>query len=99
MPRSGRQSPAATKANSHPPGWHYACRMADVNADPVTLDWAQKHVCPQTVGGWLWYCNEHNTHGNAGSDDEARSLAAAHAVYFAHDEVGEICQLSVWARP
>lgn len=73
--------------------------MVAVNEDPVTLEWAQKHVCPQTVGGWLWYCNEHGSHGSgAGSEDEARSLAAVHASYFADNEVGEICQLAVWAR-
>ena len=72
--------------------------MTDVNEDPVTLAWAQKHVCPQTIRGWLWYCNEHDTHGIAGSEDEACSLAAVHAAYFADDEVGEVCQLAVWAR-
>ena len=66
--------------------------------DPDMLGWAQKHVCPQTIGGWLWHCNEHDTHGNADSEDEARTLAAAHAAYFADDEVGEICQFAVWAR-
>lgn len=73
--------------------------MSEFNKDPETLAWAKKHVCPQTIGGWLWYCNEHNTHGNADSEDEARSLATAHAAHFAgDDEVGEICQLAVWTR-
>lgn len=72
--------------------------MADVNADAETLAWAQKHVCPQTIGGWLWYCHEHDSHGNADSEAEAGLLAAAHAAYFADHGVGEICQLAVWAR-
>lgn len=72
--------------------------MIHVNEDPETLAWARKHVCPQTVGGWLWYCDEHNTHGNADSEDEASSLAAVHAARFADDAVGAICRLVVWAR-
>lgn len=65
---------------------------------PDRLSWVQKYVCPQTVGGWLWHCDEHDTHGNADSDDEAWVVAGAHAAYYADDEVGEVCQLIVWSR-
>jgi len=83
MPMSGRRT---------------SLRRVDVNRDPVTLRWAQKHICPQIIGGWLWYCAEHDTHGNATDEDEARTVAAAHAAYFSDDEVGEVCQMSLWAR-
>ena len=31
-----------------------------------------------TVAGWYWYCDVHDTHGNADSKDEADAIAFAH---------------------
>lgn len=38
--------------------------------------------CPTTIGGWIWYCDEHDTHGNADSEEEAEFMADAHVEYF-----------------
>jgi hypothetical protein len=38
-----------------------------------------------TRAGWLWYCDEHDTHGNADSEDEANFMGRAHAYY--HSEI------------
>jgi hypothetical protein len=32
-----------------------------------------------TVAGWYWYCDVHDTHGNADSKDEALHMAQAHS--------------------
>jgi hypothetical protein len=44
-----------------------------------------ERTCPETVAGWLWYCDEHNTHGNADSEDEAAAMVDAHIRYFLGD--------------
>jgi len=31
-----------------------------------------------TMNGWYWYCDEHDTHGNADSKKEAMMIAKAH---------------------
>jgi len=31
-----------------------------------------------TKAGWLWYCDVHDTHGNADSQREAQFMAKAH---------------------
>lgn len=54
-------------------------------------------VCPSTVTGWLWYCDEHDTHGNADSEAEAEAMAAAH-VEFKTDEGWDPCDVVVWQR-
>jgi hypothetical protein len=33
---------------------------------------------PCTVNGWYWYCDVHDTHGNADSEAESWFVAAAH---------------------
>lgn len=72
--------------------------MEDEGQPATLIDWARGHVCPQTIGGWLWYCEEHDSHGNADSEDEAQALANAHAAHHADREVGETCQIVVWTR-
>jgi len=38
-----------------------------------------------TIGGWYWYCDEHDTHGNADSEDEAEFISEAHIKF--HEEI------------
>jgi hypothetical protein len=65
---------------------------------PSPLDMtSMEGTCPQTVAGWLWYCDEHDTHGNADSEDEAEHVAAAH-VEFIVDAGEEPCDVLVWQR-
>lgn len=52
---------------------------------------AEASVCQDTVAGWVWYCDAHNTHGNADSEDEAEHMAAAHDAYGSQE-----CDLMVW---
>ena len=40
-----------------------------------------------TDHGWVWYCDVHDTHGNADSEDEAEYVASAHEGFF--DLTGE----------
>jgi hypothetical protein len=43
-------------------------------------------MCKSTIGGWIWYCDSCDTHGNANSSDEAEHMAEAHALYHSWDE-------------
>lgn len=36
-----------------------------------------------TTGGWYWYCDLHDTHGQADFEDEAEAVAAAHQEWWA----------------
>jgi hypothetical protein len=54
-------------------------------------------VCSDTAAGWLWYCDEHNTHGNADSEDEAEHMADAHVEFMVY-EGEEPCDVLVWQR-
>jgi hypothetical protein len=36
-----------------------------------------------TTSGWYWYCDVHDTHGNADTQDEAEAISEAHQEY--HD--------------
>jgi hypothetical protein len=49
--------------------------------------------CPVTTHGWVWYCDEHVTHGNADSEDEAEVVGAAHETYYGLN--GEECALYI----
>jgi hypothetical protein len=49
--------------------------------------------CRDTVGGWLWYCDEHDTHGNADSYEEAEVVSAAHSEVVDPDEP---CEIRIW---
>lgn len=37
--------------------------------------------CDSTINGWLWYCDVHDTHGNADSEDEAQFIAESHEMH------------------
>lgn len=43
-----------------------------------------------TNGGWFWYCDAHDTHGNADTEDEARAISAAHTAYKVSAAVAEL---------
>jgi hypothetical protein len=43
-------------------------------------------VCETTVSGWVWYCDEHDSHGNADTEDEAVFMFDAHYDFHGHDE-------------
>lgn len=65
-------------------------------------------ICPETVNGWVWYCDAHDTHGNADSKEEAELIAQAHedhwvAVESADDEweeqmADDVCYIFVFMR-
>lgn len=38
-------------------------------------------MCKSTTGGWIWYCDACDTHGNADSPEEAKYMAEAHDRY------------------
>ena len=42
-------------------------------------------VC-DTVHGWIWYCDQHDTHGNSDSEAEAAYMLDAHAEFFDDEE-------------
>ena len=46
-------------------------------------------TCKSTIGGWVWYCDSCDTHGNANSADEADFMAESHAKYHSWDEDGK----------
>jgi hypothetical protein len=50
--------------------------------------------CKSTVTGWLWWCDEHDTHGNADSEDEAAVMAGAHEDYFNQECMVFLAQVS-----
>lgn len=55
---------------------------------------AAANSCRSTVNGWLWYCDQHDTHGNADTEDEADYMATAHEEWH---EYGEDCAVYVAA--
>ena len=57
-------------------------------------------VCAETTSGWLWYCDVHDTHGNADSQDEATIVSDAHRTYFLDlsDQEDEPCAIEIWMR-
>ena len=72
---------------------------------PDALDSAyQESVCPQTLRGWLWYCHEHDSHGNADTEEEAELGAGAHELYWQGQlpddapEDEDPCDVIVWMR-
>lgn len=74
--------------------------MNDYPPRPLHVS-ASEGVCPDTINGWLWYCDEHDTHGNADSEDEARHMADAHVDYsleLEEDEDPDPCEVIVWMR-
>jgi hypothetical protein len=72
--------------------------MADDPELPDVLDLsAMENVCRDTAEAWLWYCDVHNTHGNADSKAEAEALDEAHTRYW-NEHHGEECDVIVWQR-
>jgi len=59
---------------------------------------AMASACPTTANGWLWYCDVHDTHGTANSQDEVEHVAQAHRDY--HDRGGfdHRCNIVIWLR-
>lgn len=39
------------------------------------------NACETTVAGWIWYCDNCVTHGNADSSEEADFMAKCHLMY------------------
>lgn len=74
--------------------------MADDLLHPLDMS-AMESICRDTAQGWLWYCDEHDAHGNADNEDEARHMAAAHVAFFMDDpdaDPGDECPVIVWQR-
>lgn len=46
-------------------------------------------ACESTLAGWIWYCDEHQTHGNADSADEAEYMAECHAKFMTSVFIGD----------
>lgn len=54
------------------------------------------NACESTHGGWIWYCDEHDTHGNADSEEEAQFMSDMHVEYHSEgDEDNQICAMYV----
>lgn len=65
---------------------------------PVDVD-EMAHVCEGTWQGWVWYCDVHDTHGNADHQEEATVVARAHADFWARPGGDlEPCKILVWFR-
>jgi hypothetical protein len=43
--------------------------------------------CASTQAGYTWYCDEHDTHGNADSEAEATWTGEAHREYFQFNKI------------
>lgn len=84
--QNSTERPTLTSMENYPP------RMLDVSASAS--------VCSDTINGWLWYCDEHDTHGNADSQEEAQHMADAHVDYHLELDEGEAdpCDVMVWFR-
>ena len=37
-----------------------------------------ENPCTDTINGWVWYCDAHDTHGNADTVQEAEHMQKAH---------------------
>lgn len=62
------------------------------------MPWAMDSVCSDTVNGWLWYCDEHDTQGNSDSQEEAEAMREAHIDFYLDDEDDDPCEVIVWCR-
>ena len=51
---------------------------------------------PCTASGWFWFCDIHDTHGNADTRDEAEFIAGAHEEFMDTTELDpEGCDLII----
>jgi hypothetical protein len=73
--------------------------MSDYPPKPLDLS-AMESVCSATTNGWLWYCDECDTHGNADSQEEAEHMADAHVDFWLPDDGdhADPCEVIVWRR-
>lgn len=69
-----------------------------LKADSIILKALAEDLCSETLSGWLWYCDSHDTHGNADSEDEARFIAQAHFHFCSINDCEEPCDLYVLHR-
>jgi len=53
----------------------------------VTNEMVVAAIATCTNHAWVWYCDVHDSHGNADSEDEAEYVASAHEGFF--DLTGE----------
>ena len=58
---------------------------------------AMEAVCSESVNGWLWYCDQHDTHGNADSQAEVEHMAGAQVDFFLEDG-DDPCAVMTWFR-
>jgi hypothetical protein len=72
--------------------------MDDDSAPSSVHIGAMAGVCSDTLTGWLWYCDVHNTHGNADFEEEAEAVAQAHRRFFSADKEAEPCDVVIWHR-
>lgn len=49
-----------------------------------------------TQAGWFWYCDVHDTHGNADSKEEARFIADAHKDFMYDGPFDDGCDVTVF---
>ena len=73
----------------------------ELRPSPVLHMSVQEDLCSDTVAGWIWYCDVHDTHGNADSRAEAKHVAHAHRLFHAEateDDDDEGCDIVVWMR-
>lgn len=69
--------------------------MTDVSSpSPRHID-AMASVCEDAVAGWLWYCDDHDTHGNADHEAEVQLVAQAHVSFHSQRED---CDIVIWSR-
>jgi hypothetical protein len=57
----------------------------------VTPEMIVKSIGDCTVAGWIWYCDVHDSHGNADSEEEAKHMAMAHEEFWILQEVDVEC--------
>jgi hypothetical protein len=48
-----------------------------------------------TISGWLWYCDVHDTHGNADLKTEAETVSKAHEQFWAETDGCDIIIIQV----
>jgi len=57
------------------------------------MDEALPNMCKSTVAGWLWYCDVHDTHGNATTAEEALAMTQAHIAFWSEDKSLPVCDV------
>lgn len=70
----------------------------DVRPPSARLVVAMASACPETLNGWLWYCDVHDVHGTANSKEEAEYIADGHRAYHDRDSFQHRCHVVIWLR-